>query len=236
MKRLKLLFLAFLTAIIPALTSCDNEEGYSINDFTSPSWATLSTTGDSFFLTDDIWGKLWPVNQQLNIIPTTGQLEDGQRVIITFNPLSDNYYGYDHAVRLLSMQEVLTKGIETLTPESDETYGNDPVTISQGNLTISGNHLNIIYQQHVPLQSKHRISLLRPAADNELYGEDGYIHLELRYNTYNDVSGYLINNAVSFNLDSLDIPAGTLGIKLKLHSSVNGEVEVELPIIVSERN
>ena len=236
MKRLKMLFLTLWAVLIPTLTSCNDEEGYSIGDFTTPSWATLSITGDGFYLTDDIWGKLWPVNQHLNSTATSDLFEDGQRVIITFNPLSDKYYGFDHAVKLLSIQEVLTKDIETLTPENDEAYGNAPITIAQGNLTISGNHLNIIYQQDIPSQAKHRISLLRPASDNELYGSDGYIHLQLRYNTYNDVSGYLLNNAVSFNLNSLDIPAGTQGIKLKLQSSVNGEVEVELPFIVSEGN
>lgn len=60
----------------------------------------------------------------------------------------------------------------------------------------------------------------------ELYGEDGYVHLELRYNDYDDVTGYGAWGLVSYNLSSLNITDETKGIKLKLNSSVNGEVEV----------
>lgn len=73
---------------------------------------------------------------------------------------------------------------------------------------------------------KHRISLVRPQEDDALYGEDGYIHLELRYNDYDDLTGYRSPGAVSYNLNSLDIPSETKGIKLKLNSEENGEVEV----------
>ena len=33
------------------------------------------------------------------------------------------------------------------------------------------------------------ISLVRPQEDDALYGEDGYVHLELRYNDYDDLTG-----------------------------------------------
>ena len=56
-------------------------------------------------------------------------------------------------------------------------------------------------------------------------GDDGYIHLEYRYNTYGDVTKRCLNGAVSFNLNSLDL-TGKKGIKVKLNSVENGEVEV----------
>ena len=96
----------------------------------------------------------------------------------------DNYEGYDHAVKILGIQNVLTKQVETLTPETDEEFGNDPVTIYQGDISISGGYMNIIFLQNLPAKEKHRISLVRPQDDAELYGEDGYVHLELRYNDY----------------------------------------------------
>lgn len=68
---------------------------------------------------------------------------DGQRVITVFNPLWDNYAGYDHAVKLLRLQNVLTKEVETLTPETEEEFGNDPVFIYKGDITISGGYMNI---------------------------------------------------------------------------------------------
>lgn len=63
---------------------------------------------------------------------------DGKRVITVFNPLSDEFDGYDHAVKILSLQDVLTKEVETLTPETEEEFGNDPVLIFKGDISISG--------------------------------------------------------------------------------------------------
>ena len=41
--------------------------------------------------------------------------------------------------------------------------------------------------------------------------------LELRYNDYDDLTGRRSPGAVSYNLNSLDIPSETKGIKLKLN-------------------
>lgn len=231
MKRLPKLMFAICLAITPIFYACNEEEGYSIGSFSAPSWATIATNGDGFYLYDDTWGTLWPINQNLHTGNNGYQPTDGQRVIVTYSPISDNYYGYDHAVKILDMKEVLTKSIDTITSANEEELGNDPITIYKENLTISGNHLNIIYQQNIPSEQKHRISLVRPSQDSELLGEDGYLHLQLRYNTYGDVTGYQVSNAVSFNLGSLPLTSGK-GIKLKLHSKVNGEVEVELPYYI----
>lgn len=224
MKKLHWLFMAICLAVLPALQSCDDNDGYSIGDFTPPVWATVRLTGNAFYLNCDTWGTLWPVNTDLGWY----QAVDGQRVITVFNPLWDNYEGYDHAVKLLRLQNVLTKEVETLTPETEEEFGNDPVWIYKGDISISGGYLNIFFVQNLPASSenKHRISLVRPQADTDLYGEDGYIHLELRYNNYDDLTGRRAYGAVSYNLNSLNITSDTKGIKLKLNSEVNGEVEV----------
>ena len=124
--------------------------------------------------------------------------------------------------------------METLTPETDEEFGNDPVTIYQGDISISGGYMNIIFLQNLPAKEKHRISLVRSQDDAEVYGEDGYVHLELRYNDYDDVTGYGNWGAVSYNLGSLNFTDATKGVKLKLNSSVNGEVEVALDFVSSD--
>ena len=48
--------------------------------------------------------------------------------------------------------------------------------------------------------------------------------------TYEDESGLLIKNAVSFNLASLKVSPQTKGIRLSLNTTSNGEIEVELPL------
>lgn len=222
--------MAICLAVMPVLQSCSDDDGYSIGDFTPPLWATVRVTGNAFYLDSDVWGTLWPVNTDLEWYEAV----DGQRVLTVVNPLWDNYEGYDHAVKLLRLQNVLTKGIDTLTPETEEEFGNDPVVIYQGDITISGGYMNIFFVQNLPSKNKHRISLVRPQADEELYGEDGYIHLELRYNDFDDVTNRQAYGAVSYNLNSLDITDETKGIKLKLNSQKNGEVEVTLDLKSSD--
>lgn len=224
--------MAICLAVMPALQSCSDDDGYSLGDFTPPLWATVRTTGNAFYLDCDVWGTLWPVNTDLGWYKPA----EGQRVITVFNPLYDNYEGFDHAVKLLRLQDVLTKEVETLTPETEEEFGNDPVLIYQGDISISGGYMNIFFLQNLPSETKHRISLLRPQDDRELYGDDGYIHLELRYNDYDDVTGRRAYGAVSYNLGSLDITSETKGIKLKLNSEKNGEVEVSFDKMESESN
>ena len=190
-------FVLLLCLVSPVFQSCDDGDGYSIGDFTPPLWATVRVGGGAFYLDCDVWGTLWPVNTDMGWYTPV----DGQRVITYFNPLWDNYEGYDHAVKIIS---------------------------------ISGGYMNIIFLQNLPAKEKHRISLVRPQDDAELYGEDGYVHLELRYNDYDDVTGYGNWGAVSYNLSSLNFTDATKGIKLKLNSSVNGEVEVAFDFVSSD--
>lgn len=224
--------MAICLAVMPVLQSCSDDDGYSLGDFTPPLWATVRTTGNAFYLDCDVWGTLWPVNTDLGWYKPA----EGQRVITVFNPLWDNYEGFDHAVKLLRLQDVLTKEVETLTPETEEELGDDPVLIYQGDISISGGYMNIFFFQNLPSETKHRISLVRPQDDRELYGDDGYIHLELRYNDYDDVTDRRAYGAVSYNLGSLDVTSETKGIKLKLNSEKNGEVEVAFGKMESESN
>lgn len=233
MKKTFALFVAVCLAVMPFLQSCDDGEGYSLGDFTPPLWATVRTTGASFYLDCDVWGTLWPVNLDLGwYVPI-----DGRRVITSFNPLWDNYEGYDHAVKILTIQDVLTKSVETLTPETEEEFGNDLVYIAEGDISISNGYMNVYFQQNLPKETKHRISLVRPESDDELYGADGYIHLQIRYNNYDDLTGVYTQGVVSYNLNSLNIKDDTKGIKVTVNSEkAADEVEFTFDIVSSESN
>ena len=148
MKKLHWLFMAICLAVMPALQSCDDNDGYSLGNFTPPLWATVRVTGNAFYLNCDVWGTLWPVNTDIGWYDAV----DGQRVITVFNPLWDNYAGYDHAVKLLRLQNVLTKEVEMLIPETEEEFGNDPVLIYKGDITISGGYMNIFFMQNLHLR------------------------------------------------------------------------------------
>ena len=80
MKKLNWLFMAICLAVMPALQSCDDNDGYSLGDFTPPLWATVRVTGNAFYLNCDVWGTLWPVNTDIGWYDAV----DGQRVITVF--------------------------------------------------------------------------------------------------------------------------------------------------------
>lgn len=220
MKRLNFLLVAILLTL-PMLQSCDNDDGYSVGDI-AMDWATVRVAGgDSYSLTGDTWGSLWPA---ASAIPGYKPV-DGQRVVVYFNPLSDNTGDYDHYIKVEGVREVLTKQVEELTVENESEFGNDPVVIYKGNMWISGGYLNVIFRQNLPAKEKHRISLIQDTR-SLVNGFDDYVHLEYRCNTYGDTTGYWANGAVSFNLNTLKLE-GKKGIKVKLNSLENGkDVEV----------
>lgn len=223
MKKLNLFLLALLAVIGVTIQSCDNnDDGFSIGDI-GADWATVNVKGAHVYdFTGDRWGELWPAATNY---PGYSPI-DGQRVIVYFNPLYKNYpKSYDCSIKLEGVREILTKQIEELTADNEKEYGNDPVDILKGNMWISrGGYLNIIFKQNLPATLKHRVSLVKNTTITPV--EDGYIHLEYRYNTYDDTTGYWGNSAVSYNLNSLDITSETKGIKVKINSATNGEKEI----------
>ena len=146
MKKLNLLLLAFLVVMGVTLQSCDDSDGYSLGDV-AVDWATVNVKGAHVYdFTGDRWGQIWPATTDYFWYSPI----DGQRVILYFNPLYDNYpEGYDCSVKVLNIKEILTKPIEELTAENEEAFGNDPVDIFEGNMWISGGYLNIIFNQNM---------------------------------------------------------------------------------------
>ena len=212
---------AILLVLLPALQSCDDSDGYSIGDV-GRDWATVHVlSGNTYYLEGDSWGKLWPAASDLwNYTPV-----DGQRVLAYFNPLSDREGGdYDHDIKVEYLGDILTKGIDEMTADNEAEFGNDPVVIWKNDMWISGGYLNVVFQQNLPQSGKHRVSLVRNTTVED--PADGYIYLEYRYNTYDNLSGRWSDGAVSFNLNSLSIDESTKGIKVKLLSKENGEVVV----------
>ena len=221
MKIFKMLLGLCLCALMPLFSSCAVIDGYSLCVFSPPLWATVRSQGTAFYLDCDLWGTLWPVNTHLD----SSQLVDGQRVITSFNPLADDYEGFDHAVKILSLQPVLTKQLEQVTPDTEEEYGNDPLLIYQGDMSVSGGYLNLLFLQNMPAKEKHRISLVQSKEDLQAGEEDDYLHCQLRYNDYDDLTGYRAYGAVSFYLGEL--PKECQGVKVVLQSEKNGEVEAK---------
>lgn len=235
-----------MLTLMSALQSCD-DDGYSIGDF-SWDWATVRTTGSGgYYLEGDNWGMIEPVATS---IPWYKPV-DGERVSVFFNPLADMTDKKGVQAKMEGIERLLTKNVEVVANKEDSLkYGNDPITIYEGDMWLGGKFLNVVFRQNLPRSEKHLISLVQDKtqasaggettssvvsqSDTETptaeVGDDGYVHLELRYNTYGDETKYQGWGKVSFNLDSVypsiasttDKPAFK-GFKVTIHSRTNGE-------------
>ena len=132
MKKIKWFLGLLLLALVPMLQSCDDNDGYSIGDF-SWDWATVHTTGGGgYYLEGDRWGTIDPVSTS---IPWYKPV-DGERVVAFFNPLYDVENGVQ--VKMEGIRDVLTKEVEEMkTEEQSEEFGNDPIVIYEGDMWFS---------------------------------------------------------------------------------------------------
>ena len=187
MKKITYLCMMACLAVALAFQSCDDGDGYSMGDFTEPQLATVrAVSGTGFYLDCDVWGTCWPVNTDMGwYIPI-----DGQRVVTVFNPLWDNYGGFDHAVKILEIQNVLTKYVETVTTVEVDTIANDVVPVAEDGITITNGYLNVFFLQRLPFTTDVRLIYVKDDLTQTVtpaVGEDGFYHLELRCNTQADV-------------------------------------------------
>lgn len=212
LKRYWILTFVFLTVF---LQSCSDDDGYSIGDI-GIDWVTVHVESDGLYtFTGDTWGTMFPAaNAIWGYYPV-----EGQRALLYFNPLYDNYGGYDVGIKPEMIYPILTKSVESLTAENDKEFGDDPAYITD--LWISGGYMNLMFKQKAPEKLKHLVSLVKRASEPDI-ADDGYIHLEYRYNTYGDTLDYVVPGVVSYNLDSLPLNEAK-GIKLRVNDAIYGE-------------
>ena len=222
MKKLNLCLIGMLLIAMPILQSCD-DDGYSLGDFVVRMATVRVISGYDYYLEIDNGETLYPAASDVSWYKPTS----GQRVVANYTLLSDNYGGYDHAVKVNFLSNVLTKTVEDLTRENEAEIGNDPVDILENGMWIGGKYLNVDFRFDIPTQYRHRVSLVKNTLVE--WPNDGYIHLEYRYNNQDDLSGNWRRSMVSFYLGDYISETAMKeykGIKVKINSSVNGEREL----------
>lgn len=204
-KMIKILVLTLLVVTPFSLQSCDND-GYSLGDFVI-SYATVKRVTNTYYLQIDSGKKLWVSAGYLGYRGL-----DGQRVIANYTILGDGNGEFDYYVKVNGLDEVLTKNVEEVkTEKDDKEFGNDNL-YKLNDMWLGGGYLNVGFSYILPKTAeKHRISLVQNRLKESQ--EDGYIHLELRYNTYNNLSNYFANGLVSFSTLSLNT-IGKKGFKV----------------------
>ena len=185
--------------------SClSDDDDYSLGKF----WISIATVepldNNTYSLILDDGTKLWPAATNY---PGYDPKND-QRALVNYTILSDSIQGYDHFIKVNSIQNILTKPIATLTAENDSVYGNDPVKIID--MWVGGGYLNVQFGFNYGGSKAHFINLVQDTTQTSTPKV-----LEFRHNAYNDQPVAGKEGLVAFNLSKL-VEAGKDSVNFKV--------------------
>lgn len=193
MKVLKIFLVTISVALSSVLFfSClGDDDGYSLGHF----WIDMATVvpldNNSYYLRMDDGKTLWPAATNVS----NYEPKENQRALVNFTILSDSLNGFDHFIKVNSIDNVLTKDIaKNLGEKNDSIYGTDPLEIVT--MWTGDNYLNVYFKAYFGGEKKHYINLI-PSEDEDAV-------LELRHNAYDDPATYKRGSLVAFNLSSLE--------------------------------
>lgn len=192
MKRFKTFFPALILALIftPLIQSCldDNDNHYLVI-------ATFRITDNEqpYFVLDE-GETMYPENG------VYAKLEEGQRVYVIFDIISENTNGYDYQITVQGIEKILTKETFVMTAETADSIGDDRIDIT--NMWFGDDYLNIKFRYKGTRNSSkpHMVNLIynNVEVDNKTTLEDDYINLEFRHNSYEDKGEDVLDGIVSF--------------------------------------
>ncbi|NLZ96207.1 MAG: hypothetical protein GX921_10360 [Bacteroidales bacterium] len=187
----KLIYAALLIVILSSSFACDNNDGYSLNDFRISIATVVPKGGQSYSLLLDNGQKLWPAAADIYYSP-----QENQRVFVNYTILSDKMDGYDHYIKVNDIWDIVTKPIIELTEENADSIGNDEVIVNE--FWIANHYLNANFSFNYGGVRPHAINMVQ---NLQYVNEDDHIlELEFRHNSYNSHSDRLFNGFVSFDL------------------------------------
>ncbi len=218
----KIIFL-IVVGFFLVFTGCnDDNEGYSLNNV----WIGLGIveSTDSYRIVLDDGEVLIPVafggyypgydhdysgNQQ--------KIEAGDRVLVNYTILDDevNEAGeiVKYYIRLNSAKKVLMKGILDITPENEDSIGNDPIIVQDYWITNNLLNLELKYWGRNEI---HFINLVKQPGVLTSAGQP--FNLEIKHNSNKDEESIPYVALVSFKLDTLQV-AGIDSVRFKVKST-----------------
>lgn len=191
MNKLNLIILCVISCLL--FTSC-NDDGYSLGEFRVEMATATSLDESAFYLTLDSGEKLW-ISAPLHVrAPKT------ERVFINYTLLSDEFSGYDHAIKLNGMSEILTKDIayaDPLDQQVQDSIGNDPIDIIS--LWSGGEFINAKVAYNFGEVNRHMLNIIS-AQEIESIDISNPIKLEFRHNKYDDPERYKVGSYACFSI------------------------------------
>jgi hypothetical protein len=164
-----------------------------------------SDSSRAYYLRLDHGTTLWPAATGIPwYVPG-----EKHRALAFYTILSDSYYHYDHAVKVLDIRDVLTKPVaEDRGEANDSYYGNDPVRVLD--LWIGDGYLNVKFGFSYGGNVKHFINLVKRDR------EDTSRYFEFRHNAYGDNAGVQRRGIVSFDLSSLQTDGQEMQLTIRV--------------------
>jgi hypothetical protein len=200
----KLIFLLMSAAVFGFFTSCDMNDDYS----TTNVWVGFGLIHEDsiakiYTIVMDDGEILFPANASI----IADDFKNHDRVLTNFTILGtkenvDSAEQYN--VEIISIRKILYKEILDITPEIEDSIGNDPIKVR--NKWISGNMMNFELQYYGGSKT-HFINLVKQPG--EINTDNGPVLLELRHNTNGDTEQIPLAAMVTFDLNSLKIPGKT---------------------------
>ncbi len=211
MKTIKIFLLIAFTTLF--LGSCNfDDDGYSLSD----AWLgfgltdNVSENGHSFIIRMDDGSVLYPVANQMPWF----DIEKDQRLLVNYTVLGDkNVSGNnkEYYVRINQLKEILYKGIFEITPETEDSIGNDPIHVVDAWLVDSLLTFELKYYGNSQV---HYINLVKQPGQPTAADEP--IELELRHNNRNDAPYMPMTAFVTFKLNAIKI-AGKNSVGFKVN-------------------
>ena len=189
-----------LTIVLAVMFSaCNDDEGYSLNDM----WVGFGVlTGEqgSYNIMMDNKDNLVPI--AANYPGWQTKFETGERVLVNYTILDDDLTGTPiYYVKVNNIEDILMKGVMDITPEIEDSIGNDPIIVEDYWMTDSLLSFKLKYWGGYGVI--HYLNLVKEPG--ELTEESQPIQLELRHNANDDEDAILYTAYVSFSLNSLRI-------------------------------
>lgn len=200
MKTVLRMTLILLTAV--SLTACDwDDDGYSLGDF----WVDFGLiesgeAGEDFTIHVDEGYAIVPVN--MNQIDTETWTND-TRVLVNYTIVGDKDLEADEKVyyaKINDLDKVLYKPVFEITPETEDSIGNDPIIVDKMWLK---DHMLSFRLHYYGNNQIHYINLVKQPG--EVTEGDLPLQLELRHNERGDQRMYRMTAFVTFDLRELQI-------------------------------
>ncbi|HZL08862.1 MAG TPA: NigD-like C-terminal domain-containing protein [Prolixibacteraceae bacterium] len=201
----KLVFILAMGALFSFLPGCDlDDDGYSLNDaWVGFGLVNKATDSETFTILMDDGEVLYPLANS----GWSHEVENNERVLTNFTILGnkDNpEHNEEYYVKINSLRKILYKGILDITPEIEDSIGNDPIRVKDK--WIKNDMLNFELQ-YWGGNEIHYINLVKQPG--VIDPENGPVVLELRHNTNDDTDRIPLSAIVTFDLSALQVEGKT---------------------------